>query len=77
MPIGTRHELEGLLLETAHGELVLRIDDGGTWRLAQDRRARQLIGLRVQVRGERIGFDLLSVEQIVQAPAGGTVRSIP
>lgn len=48
MPMGTRHRLEGLLLNSKRG-LVLQIDDGGVWALDHDRHAVKLVGLRVVV----------------------------
>ena len=48
MPIGTRHRLEGLLLNSKRG-LVLQMDDGGVWALDHDRSAAKLVGLRVIV----------------------------
>lgn len=66
MPRGTHHELTGILLE-ARGAPVLRVDDGGEWRLDIGKRYRDLLGLRVQVTGKRSGFDLLDVERIDRA----------
>lgn len=66
MPMGTRHEVVGMLLESRSG-LVLEIDGGGTWRLEAGRRAKRLLGHRVQVVGVRDGFDLLAVERIDRA----------
>lgn len=66
MPLGTRHELIGLLLEH-HGGLVLDVEDGGTWRLDVERGARRLLGQRVRVEGIRDGFDLLAVKRIDRA----------
>ncbi len=63
MPIGTRLEVEGLLLE-GHEGLVLDVRDGGTWRLEAGWRARRLLGRRVRVTGIRDGFDLLAVQTI-------------
>ncbi len=63
MPIGMRHEIEGLLLER-QGELVLDVRGGGTWRLDTGWRARRLLGRRVRVSGTRDGFDLLAVGTI-------------
>ena len=64
MPRGTRHVVEGLLLRSAAGGLVLRADGGGEWRLDAGWRARRLVGRRVRVEGLRDGHDLLAVEQI-------------
>jgi Protein of unknown function (DUF5818) len=66
MPLGTRHELIGVLLEH-QGGLVLDVDDGGTWRLDAGRGARRLLGQRVRVEGIRDGFDLLAVKRIDRA----------
>lgn len=64
--MGTRHRLEGLLLNSKRG-LVLQIDDGGVWALDHDRHAAKLIDLRVVVEGtlrSRPDVDYLG-------PAGG------
>ncbi|MBY0305260.1 MAG: hypothetical protein K2W86_08960 [Sphingomonas sp.] len=66
MPLGTRHELIGLLLED-RGSLVLDVGHGGTWRLDAGRGARRLLGERVRVEGVRDGFDLLAVKRIDRA----------
>lgn len=66
MARGTHHELTGILLES-RGLPVLRVDDGGEWRLDIGQRYRDLLGLRVQVTGKRSGFDLLDVERIDRA----------
>ncbi len=63
MPMGTPHEIEGLLMEQ-QGGLVLDVRDGGTWRLDAGWRARRLLGRRVRVTGTRDGFDLLAVTTI-------------
>ncbi|MBB4050372.1 DUF5818 domain-containing protein [Sphingomonas zeae] len=63
MPMGTRIEVEGLLLEE-NGGLVLDVRDGGTWRLEAGWRTRRLLGRRVRVTGTRDGFDLLAVQTI-------------
>jgi hypothetical protein len=66
MPMGTRHELTGILLE---GDLypVLRVADGGEWRLEITRKWRPLLGKRVAIIGVHDGFDLIAVEQITLA----------
>ncbi len=66
MPRGTRHELTGILLE---GDFypVLRVADGGEWRLEITKKWRHLLGKRVAVIGMRDGFDLIAVEQITLA----------
>lgn len=66
MPMGTRHRLEGLLLNSKRG-LVLQVDDGGGWALDHDRHAIKLVGLRVIVEGTRSGFDRIDVEWIGRA----------
>jgi hypothetical protein len=66
MPMGTRHRLTGLLLESARG-LILELDDGGVYALDTDHKARKLLGHRVIVEGVRSGFDRLDVEWIGSA----------
>lgn len=66
MSLGTRYELTGILLEQ-RGELVLEVAGGGSWRLDVGRKARRLIGVRVNIIGTRDGFDLLGVKQIKRA----------
>ncbi|URW75049.1 DUF5818 domain-containing protein [Sphingomonas donggukensis] len=66
MPIGTRHEVTGLLLGQ-RGGFVLDAEGGGTWRLEVSRKARHLLGQRVTVVGVRDAFDLLVVETITKA----------
>lgn len=64
MPIGTVHAETGLLL-VQRGTLFLRRDDGGHWRLDDvPSKARKWIGRRVNVEGERDGFDLLAIRRI-------------
>lgn len=46
-------------------ELVLVRDDGGTWHLDAPRRADALLGRRVRITATRIGFDRLSVEDLM------------
>lgn len=70
MPIGARHRLEGLLLNSKRG-LVLQVDNGGVWALDHDRDAAKLVGLRVVLEGTRSGFDRLDVEWIVQLGESG------
>ena len=63
MPRGSRHELTGLLL----GEglyPVLRVTDGGEWRLDIRGRYKHLLGRRVRVIGSRADFNLLDVDRI-------------
>lgn len=67
MPIGTHHIETGWLNED-NGQLVLRVDSGGHWRLDAGLllgwRARRLVGRRVRVEGVRDGFNLLAVRTI-------------
>lgn len=64
MPRGTRHDLTGLLL--ANGPYpVLRVADGGEWRLDISSRYRHLLGQHVRVQGIRSEFDMLDVDMIV------------
>ncbi|SES13518.1 DUF5818 domain-containing protein [Sphingobium sp. YR768] len=60
---GVHHELTGVLL--ANGLLpMLRVDDGGEWRLDISGRYRHLLGKRVRVTGKRSDFDMINVEKI-------------
>ncbi|WP_031295506.1 DUF5818 domain-containing protein [Sphingobium ummariense] len=63
MPRGTRHELTGVLLDDGFYP-VLRVRDGGEWRLDMSQRYRHLLGRQVRVVGIRDDFDLLAVEEI-------------
>ena len=67
MPRGSRHDETGWLNEDA-GQLLLRRDEGGRWRLDVGFwlgwRTRKLIGRRVRIIGKRSGFDLLDVISI-------------
>jgi Protein of unknown function (DUF5818) len=63
MPRGTRHELAGMLLGDGPYP-VLRVADGGEWRLDCTRSCRHLLGRRVRVVGTRSDFDMLDVERI-------------
>ncbi len=63
MPMGSRHRLTGLLLNSARG-LILEVDGGGVYVLDMDRGARDLLGRRVIVDGVRSGFDRLDVDRI-------------
>ena len=63
MPRGTAHTLTGILLENGLYP-ILRVDDGGEWRLDISGRYRSLLGLRVRVSGTRSGFDMLDVNRI-------------
>lgn len=68
MPIGSHHDETGWLNDD-RGELVLRRDGGGRWRLdvglVLGWRARNLVGRRVKVEGARIDFDVLAARRIV------------
>ncbi|MCB4860365.1 MAG: DUF5818 domain-containing protein [Sphingobium sp.] len=71
MPLGSHHQEAGLLLRGPRG-LVLKLDDGGEWRLDAPRSAEHHIGQRVHIEGTRDGFDLLAVERI--APYGSELH---
>lgn len=62
----TRHELTGILLENGLYP-ILRVSDGGEWRLDILKRHKHLLGTRVKVVGIRDGFDLLAVDHIEPA----------
>ena len=63
MPRGTRHEHTGVLLGGGFYP-VIRVRDGGEWRLEMSQRYRHLMGQQVRVVGKREDFDLLAVEEI-------------
>lgn len=67
MPLGSHHVETGWLNED-RGELVLRRDGGGRWRLdvgiLLGFRARKLVGSRVKVEGIRVDFDVLAANTI-------------
>lgn len=67
MPRGTSHELTGILLEGDGCFPVLKVPDGGEWRLECTKRWRHLLGQRVAVNGVRDGFDLLAVTHLNEA----------
>jgi hypothetical protein len=46
---------------------VLRVADGGEWRLDITKKWRPLLGKRVTIIGVRDGFDLIPVEWITMA----------
>ena len=62
----SRHELTGILLDNGLYP-VLRVPDGGEWRLEILKRHKHLLGTRVKVAGTRDGFDLLAVDHIEPA----------
>lgn len=66
MPKGTLHEVTGVLLDNGPYP-ILRVFDGGEWRLDIVGRYRQLLGKHVRVIGRRSGFDLLDVDRIEAA----------
>ena len=59
--------LTGIVERAANGP-VLRTDGGGTWDLDDTRQVRKFIGARVEVVGERSGFNGFVCDQIW--PAG-------
>ncbi|NWK95023.1 hypothetical protein DM806_04930 [Sphingobium lactosutens] len=66
MPRGARHELVGVLVVDGAWP-VLRVADGGEWRLDLSGRYRHLLGNRVRVWGCRSEFDMLDVDRIEPA----------
>jgi Protein of unknown function (DUF5818) len=64
MPRGRRKELTGILLDSGGVYPVLRVLDGGEWRLEVPMRWRHLLGKQVAVSGLRDGFDILAVDRI-------------
>lgn len=67
MPLGVSLDLEGLLLEE-RGQLFLRMDDGGHWRIEAGGSARKLLGRRVRVEGTRDGFNLVAARRVAAVP---------
>lgn len=65
MPRERSITLEGLLLLDGR-QLVLRMSDGGQWRLLALGRHDRLLGRRVRVEGARDGHDLIAAERIVE-----------
>lgn len=67
MPMGTRHDVVGILLQS-HEDFVLEVIGGGTWRLDCGWRNRckmhKMVGQRARITGVRVGFDILDVETI-------------
>lgn len=66
MPMGSRHCVTGMLMQSARG-LVVEVDGGGTYALDAPGSARKLLGQRVTVEGTRSGFDRLDVDRISPA----------
>ncbi|UZK67848.1 DUF5818 domain-containing protein [Sphingomonas sp. M1-B02] len=58
-----------MLLEEGR-QLVLRMDDGGVWRVEAGRWAWKLAGRRVSIVGTRDGFNLVAVDRPVLAERG-------
>lgn len=52
------------IVERATNRPVLRTDGGGIWELDNTRQVRKFIGSRVEVVGERSGFNGFTCEQI-------------
>jgi len=61
----TKH-LTGTVEEGTNG-LVLRTDSGGTWELDNTHQVRRFIGSRVEVVGQRSGFNGFACDQIWRA----------
>ena len=69
MPLGSRHVVTGRLRRA--GDLwALDVDGGGTWRIDGGVQFDRWAGQRVEVDGERVGFDLLEVTRVT--PAGSS-----
>lgn len=56
--------LEGLLLREGH-QLVLRMADGGQWRLLAIGKQDHLLGRHVRVEGARDGHDIVAADRIM------------
>ncbi len=54
-------------LEHGPNGIVLRTDGGGTWELDDSRKARKLVGSRVEIVGQRSGFNGFICNQIWRA----------
>lgn len=67
LPVISAEHLTGIVERAANG-LVLRTDVGGMWQLDNTRQVRKFIGSRVEVVGERSGFNGFVCDQIW--PAG-------
>ncbi len=65
MPHESAITLEGLLLLDGR-QLILRMPDGGQWRLLAVGRHDRLLGRRVRVEGAREGHDVVAAERIVE-----------
>lgn len=65
MPKGTKEKLTGILLDGGGPYPVLRVSDGGEWRLEVTQRWQHLVGTWITVMGVRDGFDLVVVDRIV------------
>ncbi|HUD90115.1 DUF5818 domain-containing protein [Sphingobium sp.] len=63
MPLERPITLEGLLLIDS-GQLVLRLPDGGQWRLLALSGQRSLVGRRVRIDGVRERHDVVAVERM-------------
>jgi len=61
--VSSTTHLTGIVEWAANGP-VLRTDGGGTWELDNTRQVRKFIGSRVEVVGERSGFNGFVCEQI-------------
>lgn len=64
MPRGTHEELTGVLMDSDGFHPVLKMPEGGEWRLEVTKRWRHLLGTQVTVAGLRDGFDLIAVDRI-------------
>lgn len=67
LPVSTTTHLTGVVERAANGP-VLHTDGGGKWELDNTRQVRKFIGARVEVVGERSGFNGFVCDQIW--PAG-------
>jgi len=56
--------LEGLLMHDGR-QLVLRMADGGQWRLLALGRQEHLLGRHVRVEGARDGHDIVAADRII------------
>jgi hypothetical protein len=66
MTRGSIEHLEGTLIEGSPFP-VLRMAEGGQWRLDLNGRWRHLLGRRVRIRGRRSDFDMIDVTHIEPA----------